>query len=272
MGWGGSLVPSLIPANVQKLTGSESPQETVDLVLARSTGIIDRTDSILISNLRYDSTNPDIIPLLTTECIGTKCTVINPVTTAKIREFTKNDLVFAGTSKGILSKNGITIFESESEQFNSYGLAGSMHHSGFGFIVQRGNNFDGFVRYSSTLGDLSGSQPTSSATWRGLMLGTMISGPAKGNRLFGDAELNYNFSENSITSNFRNIKDLDLNRNHSSTTISFNPIQVSSTGTFHSGLSGNRIQGGFYGDDQSEMAGIFERSNIVGSFGAKKVN
>ena len=36
-----------------------------------------------------------------------------------------------------------------------------------------------------------------------------------------------------------------------------------------SGLTGNRIQGGFYGPGHGEAAGVFQQSGMVGAFGAK---
>ena len=40
--------------------------------------------------------------------------------------------------------------------------------------------------------------------------------------------------------------------------------------TVAAGEAGDRIQGGFYGPGHAETAGIFEQSNIVGAFGAKR--
>ena len=45
-------------------------------------------------------------------------------------------------------------------------------------------------------------------------------------------------------------------------------MPLGADGTFEAGLTGNRIQGGFYGPGHAEAAGIFEQSNIVGAFGA----
>ena len=41
-------------------------------------------------------------------------------------------------------------------------------------------------------------------------------------------------------------------------------------GTFKTGQSGTRIQGGFYGPDHVEAAGIFEQSGILGALGATR--
>ena len=50
----------------------------------------------------------------------------------------------------------------------------------------------------------------------------------------------------------------------------FSDLEVGPDGTFSRGQSGARIQGGFYGPDHAEAAGVFEQSDIVGAFGAKR--
>ena len=62
----------------------------------------------------------------------------------------------------------------------------------------------------------------------------------------------------------------NLPRASSTTMVQFVDIPVTFDGTFSAGLSGNRIQGGFYGPSHGEDAGIFEQSNIVGAFGARR--
>ena len=69
---------------------------------------------------------------------------------------------------------------------------------------------------------------------------------------------------------FTNIKDLDRLAAHSTETVRFDGVTVGNDGTFNSGLTGNRIQGGFYGPNHVEAAGVFEHSNIVGAFGARR--
>lgn len=73
-----------------------------------------------------------------------------------------------------------------------------------------------------------------------------------------------------IDASFTNIKNLDRNRDHSVTSIRFDDVPVLTDGTFQAGVTGNRIQGGFYGPSYAETAGTFEQSNVVGAFGAKR--
>ena len=69
---------------------------------------------------------------------------------------------------------------------------------------------------------------------------------------------------------FSGIRNIDRGTDHSTETVLFSGLEVGSDRTFSRGQSGARIQGGFYGPDHVEAAGIFEQSNIVGAFGARR--
>ncbi len=57
---------------------------------------------------------------------------------------------------------------------------------------------------------------------------------------------------------------------HAIEAVRFENVAVGTNGTFARGQSGGRIQGGFYGPDHAEAAGVFEQSGIVGAFGAPR--
>ena len=89
----------------------------------------------------------------------------------------------------------------------------------------------------------------------------------------GDAFLSYGFNAPDyaeINASFTNIKNIDKNRSHTVTSIRFDNVPVFTDGTFEAGLTGNHIQGGFYGPNYAEATGVFEKRNVVGSFGARK--
>ncbi len=103
------------------------------------------------------------------------------------------------------------------------------------------------------------------------MIGTPTDSSGRTNFLQGDAELTFDFSNSSLNASFTNIKNITRNSDHSVSQIRFSNINVNQErGTFDSGSIGNRIQGGFYGSEHAETAGVVEQSGIVGSFGAKK--
>ena len=121
-----------------------------------------------------------------------------------------------------------------------------------------------------SVGDLTGSPPAGSATWRGFMVGTPVTGDYRGDRLQGGAALNYDLSANALDVAFSGIKNIDTGAAHTTETVMFQDVPTTPTGTFESGLEGNRIQGGFYGPGHAEAAGVFEKTNIVGAFGARR--
>lgn len=125
-------------------------------------------------------------------------------------------------------------------------------------------------RSSFTVGDLTDSRPLGNATWQGLMVGMPTTGDDSGDLLQGDATLTYSLDNQSLDAEFTNIQNIDKLAAHSVSTVRFTGVPVDAEGEFEAGSVGNRVQGGFYGPDHAETAGIFEKSNIVGSFGAKK--
>jgi len=147
-----------------------------------------------------------------------------------------------------------------------------MEHSGFAMQAEQGVSEDITIdyRYGIAGGDLTGTRPSGTATWRGLMVGTPATGAGRGDRLQGDATLTYTAGAHSLDAAFTDIQNIDRLRAHSTSAVRFTGISVDSRGSFEAGQTGNRIQGGFYGSGHAEAAGVFEQSNIVGAFGAKR--
>lgn len=266
-GGGGGNTPV---EDVRVLTGYQPPLETRTDQLARAAGIISRTDSLIASTSYGETTHPDVPEFhLRSTCSGTICTFLEPRSGLRL-SISVNDLAFSAATETIaLSKNGITLIGGENENGSAFGSW--MQHSGFQ-VADAHETGDGItvrLRVGSVAGDLTGYHPSSTASWRGLMVGTPATGANRGDFLQGDARLTYSFS-GTIDADFTNIKNVDRNRDHSVTRIGFDNVPVYTDGTFQAGLTGNRIQGGFYGPNHAETAGIFEQSNVIGSFGAKK--
>ena len=142
-----------------------------------------------------------------------------------------------------------------------------------GFAVEvRSATSDG-VRFDSrnamAAGDLTGTPLAGSATWLGLMVGTPVRGDDRGDRLVGDAALNYDMGAGGLDLAFSSIRNIDLGAAHSTASVMFADVPVGPEGTFALGEAGDRIEGGFHGPGRAETAGIFERFGIVGAFGAK---
>ncbi|MCY4396661.1 MAG: hypothetical protein OXC10_16155 [Rhodospirillaceae bacterium] len=256
------------------LTAATAPVESSSDLEARTPGIIARTDSLIVSTL-YGDTNHNLIPTYEVEasCSGTSCTWTER--TSGIRLSVSNEEIVATTGgTAVLTKYGITMLEFRSSDYRGYGAW--LSHSAFGVWEQRasattaGITIRGSGRVGVAGGQLTGSRPDVVASWRGLMTGTPQQGADKGNILQGDTTLTYRTAGNLIDAEFSNIVNLDRRKAHSVTGFRFLGIPVSSAGTYAAGSKGNRIEGGIYGPGHTETAGIFERSGIVGAFGARR--
>ena len=261
------------PAAARALTGSQAPVESPADQNARSPGILSRADSLIVSTLFAETTIPEFPTFrVLTNCRGTRCPWREP-TTGVSGVLSLQDLEFtSGEARSVLTKNGITLIEGRASGVEAYGAW--LNHSGFAVQSER-SMFEGYHvtgRYGIAGGDLTGVAPPPAAAWRGLMVGTPRGGALRDNVLQGDAALTYELSGvgGSLDAAFTNIRNIDRGAAHSTTSVRFDDVPVDRRGAYRAGLSGNLIQGGFYGPDHAEAAGIFEQAGIVGAFGAKR--
>ena len=272
-GGGGGGGATIDAAGARVLTGSQDPAETTADQVARAPGILDRTDSLLVSTITGETSHANLPTFrVRTNCTGTRCSW-RESTTGVSGSVALSDLEFtSGSSQAVLTRNGITLVEGQAESVESYGAW--MDHAGFAVQSERltieGVSVTG--RYGVAGGDLTGVRPDIMATWRGLMVGTPRDGALRGNVLQGDAALIYTLNgiDGSLDAAFTDLRNLDSGAPHSTLALRFDNVPVATDGTYESGLTGNRIQGGFYGPDHAEAAGIVEQSGIVGAFGAKR--
>ncbi len=272
---GGGDGPAISTGDVRDLTGLSAPAETPAAQNARQPAIVSRTDSLIISTIHAETTHPDVPQFrLRARCSGTRCSISEPATgyTQTLRltdlEFPASDTEAVGTKHGVTLMSGT--IRSQGDALTGYGAW--MRHGAFAMQTERlsAQGVTVNARYALAGGDLTGTRPTGGATWLGLMVGTPATGSNRGDRLQGDAALNYDLSFDSLDVAFSSIKNIDRGTAHSTETVMFQNVRIGFGGTFEAGLSGNRIQGGFYGPGHAEAAGIFEQSNIVGAFGAKR--
>ena len=227
-GPGGGFRP---PSEVESLTGSQPPLETTDEQSARIAGVISRSDSLILSTVHFETNDPDFPTLqLRATCSGTRCTLREPRTgyydTVRI-----SDIEFvSGTTHIAHSKHGITLFGGQgvggSYDATIRGFGSWMNHSGFqvGSLSAVVDGTSVQMRRGIAGGDLAGSSPDTSATWRGIMVGTPVSGSDRGDFLQGDARLTYGFNASGyaeIDAAFTNIKNIDRNRDYSTASIRF---------------------------------------------------
>ena len=268
--------PALGLDDIRELTGLSAPVETAAAQQARQQDILSRADSLIVSTSHTEAVLADETRTYrwVSECSGAECVLLDPATgethTSRLDELP----IVPGDAETIGSAHGVTLMSKTGRHMGAdfTSLGAWMEHSAFGVHSLRGVGEEGEcdTLYASALGDLTGRPLTGSATWLGEMVGTPIAGDHRGDRLVGTAALNYDMDAGGLDAGFSGIRNIDRGTAHSVETVIFSDLEVGPDGTFARGQSGARIQGGFYGPGHAEAAGIFEQSDIVGAFGAKR--
>ena len=81
----------------------------------------------------------------------------------------------------------------------------------------------------------------------------------------------YSLEDSQLDAIFSNIENRENNnRPHSVETIRFTDVPVDAGGTYEDRQLADYIEGFFAGPNQAETVGVFEKENIVASFGARK--
>ena len=273
-GGGGSSGSGPQQVSVPEFTpppGAAPPVETGAEQTARAPAIVSRSDSFIVSDLYLETSHPDAPQArLRATCTGTTCFFREPESGFTERLSTA-DLTFrsADASEGILTRHGITLFVGADATGVSWGAW--MRHATFQVTDGRGQQ-DGIrieARGASVVGDRTGTQPATTATWHGVLVATPVHGSRKGNLLTGTARLTYAPRTATLDATFADIFDMTRGAAHDRLPGFIN-VAVRPDGTYAAGASGNRIQGGFYGPAHAESAGIVEQAGLVGAFGARQ--
>ena len=107
---------------------------------------------------------------------------------------------------------------------------------------------------ATSVGNSTGSRPTGSATWHGIMIG----GTDINNRpeaLQGDATVQYDMARNVVHVSFTDVRNIDAGQEFRN--MGWSEVPVSSDGSFgRSGIS-DEIDGTFYGPNHAEVGGVF---------------
>lgn len=261
--------------DVQRLAGLAPPAETPEDQFERAPGILARADSLIVSTVYAETDSPAIPPhRILTQCSGPQCTLTHQLTGQSLDMRPSDiELVNDGT-QALGTKHGVTLTAMATEHMGSdvTTFGAWMEHSGFSvetlILMSEGVTLDS--RNGIAGGTLTDTRPTGGATWLGLMVGRPATGENRHDRLLGDAALNYDFDVGVLDVGFSSIVNIDRGAAHSTSTVIFTDLQIAPDGTFARGEAGYRIQGGLYGPEHAEAAGVFEQSNIVGAFGARR--
>ena len=278
-GGGGDSVSEREPTigEIRELTGLSAPVETAAAQQARQREVVDRTDSLVLSTMHMEVDGPNGTSMfrLLAECSGAHCELLDPASgSTDMVDLDTSRTVRPSRAEAIGSAHGITLTREITRNMgvDEMVLGAWMEHGSFGLNNLRtvGEEVESNILHTVALGDLTDRPLTGSATWLGIMVGTPTAGNDEGDRLVGTASLNYEMDAGVLDAAFGNIRNIDRERAHSVEAVIFANLAVGPDGTFATGQSGTRIQGGFHGPGHVEAAGIFEQSDIVGAFGVKR--
>ena len=175
---------------------------------------------------------------------------------------------------------GVAIFENDSlvaplpseGSIVTNSLGGWLDHNTFaaGAVSLRNTPLgNATLKSSMSIGNATGSNPATRATWSGVMVGTDTgTATPRSSLVRGDADITLsNLNDPRIDVAFTRIRN--VNGGGSRDDMRWNGLRLS-FGRFKSGTDGNSIQGTFYGPNHEEVGGIFERNRVLGSFGAER--
>ena len=273
---GSSSRPALTLAEIRDLTGLSAPVETGATQQARQQDIVSRADSLVVSTVHSELVLPGEVRTVRQlpECSGTECTLLDPTTGETGTAGLDTAVVVIADAEPVGSAHGITLISASGSDMGAEvtSLGAWMEHGSFALhgVHAVDGEVESDTRHAVALGDLTDRPLTGSASWLGIMVGTPTVGEDRGDRLVGTAALNYDMATGGLDAGFSRIRNIDRGTAHGVEAVFFSNLAVAPDGTFSSGQSGTRIQGGFYGPGHGEAAGIFEQSNIVGAFGARR--
>ena len=169
--------------------------------------------------------------------------------------------------------------------FDAESYGGWLEHSTFALvgIDYIGGDFDGYGEfYSYSIGSASGSLPSGSATWTGVVVGTDLCTYCEtfGNIVQGDARIGFEFSEGVPLFNiepgtplfdvaFTSLRDINAGTRLSD--IRWDDLRVVGDSFSQPKNSfGDYLHGQLYGPNHEEVGGVFEHGDISGAFGGKR--
>ena len=202
-----------------------------------------------------------------------------PSTCPIFRDYYRTDFRF----RSVMTRNGVSL--ARSWEYRGTGDGGSLETQGYGgwmdhsmFTVQlwlRERHYEGEywlggggVR-GAVVGFKSNTNPvTGPLEWNGVMVGrdSDIESSFVANVIQGDATISAELAGAggiSIDVAFTNI--VDLNASRSMANMTWNDVAVAN-GTFETGS----LAGSFFGPQHEEVAGVFEKNQVIGAFGGRR--
>ena len=266
-------------AHARSAAGGDAPDFTAEDYATGVTELFREAD-VMLAGDRNVSWGPDRTRR-GYECTGRVCMYDDGYET-----FTQdlNDFgpIPSESSEAVMRKNDIKVVQFANavefgEGLNSgynvqYGLAlwgeENVAWTDFNYGYLGGGNYQ--VYESRVAGEASGSNPSGSATYTGVMAGSVVEKDMAvplntPEWVMGDAELMFDIADVTLGATFTNIASLATGESHADLSWSGVPV---TDGGFDDGPEGDYLRGAFFGAGHEEVAGTFEQNSISGVFSA----
>ena len=131
------------------------------------------------------------------------------------------------------------------------------------------------VALSYSFGFSTGENPgaaAGSARWQGLMIGReMRASPGRGQTIRGDADVTVEFGASAVTADveFTDIANTETGERRDD--MAWRGMAVEDGSFARRNAPDDTISARFYGPDEEEVGGVFERDGVAGAFGGKRV-
>ena len=227
--------------------------------------------------LGYFATD-DAVERTTTTCRGDTCAV--------------GFISLSGASSFGVEDSGLTLLRERrgvnlvleqgsgtNRSYEAYG--GWLEHSLFGtrltrFTDEAGPSRGASVVSSYSLGISTGENPSAaegSARWEGLMLGRdMRASAGRGQAVRGDADVTVDFAATGMTADVAFTDIVNIETGDPENDMAWRGMALEEVGFARRNAPGDTVSGRFYGPNEEEVGGVFERDGIAGAFGGRRTS
>ena len=281
---GGSGLPTVDPSSTQSLTGLQPPGFSDSEIVPIVNQLLASADAILVSDVAVGQgqdagvfyTYCDTKTVCVTE-LGDGYTV-----SWDVRDTRDIGLDRSLNYSGVGEKYGVSLAQGQGRsEFSGIPVSATSYgawldHSAFILSLERitggtlaGVDLSGVtVGYSQSVGDDSGTRPSGSATWRGIMVGGTGDIAGDIDVIQGDATVTYDIGRDDLDVYFTNVYNLDTRARFMD--LRWLDLSVDADGSFYQLTAAREIHGRFYGPSHAEVGGIFTHPEAIGAFGAKR--
>ena len=240
--------------------------------------IVSGANTLLLGDrLGYFATD-DEVERVNTTCEGDTCAIgFLTLTRANLFSVENTELTL------LRERRGVTLVREERSpsygEIEAYG--GWLEHSLFGtqrtlFTNDGDPDKGGTIVTNYSLGFSTGENPSAtdgSARWEGLVLGRdMRASASRGQAIRGDADVTVDFAATGVTTDVEFTDIVNIETGDLQNDMAWRGLAMDNGGFGRTDAPDDTISGRFYGPDDEEVGGVFERDGIAGAFGGRRTS